>query len=198
MLAVFAMGSICALLVPSLPLGVVLLAHALFLGTVVAIWALWLDITGRILTAIGARLPKRLAGIWEKITKLYEEFRIYRHEWRLLGAVMWQSIVTLILTLASVYTVLLAFNMPVSFAGFAAAQSIVTAMDVVPISLNGLGVRENMYVFLLGASPLFVPEPVSLGVAILVRLMVFIQAALGGIAFLVRSWQGEKVPAQES
>jgi glycosyltransferase 2 family protein len=192
MLAVFATGSIFALTVPALPIGVALLAHALFIGSLVAIWALWLDLTGRILAAIGKRLPARFSGLWAKITRVYEEFRTYRHQYRLLAEVTWQSIVTLILTLASVYTLLLAFNTPVPFAAFAAVFSILTAIDVVPISLNGLGVREGSYVFFLG---LIGVEPhIALGVALMVRLLVLIQAAMGGIAYLWRNIRSERQP----
>jgi uncharacterized protein (TIRG00374 family) len=191
MVSVFAAGSLFALLVPSLPTGVALLAHALFLGSLIGVWALWLDLTGNILNFIGARLPKFLTGIWAKGMKVYEEFRAYRREWRLLGAVLWQSIITLVLTLASVYVLLLAFNQPKSFAAFAAVYSIVTAIDILPISLNGLGVRENAYVYFLGLAPLFVQPDVALGVAVLVRLLVFIQAGMGGIAWLARSVRHE-------
>src|SRR5258707_6546016 len=120
MLAVFAAGSLFALTVPQLPIGVALLIHGLFIGSIIGIWALWLDVTGRILAAIGARLPAKLGGIWAKITRVYEEFRIYCHAYRLLAAVMWQSIITLILTLAYVYTLLLAYNEPIPFASFCA------------------------------------------------------------------------------
>jgi glycosyltransferase 2 family protein len=194
MLAVFAAGSIGALLVPDLPVGIALLAHALFLGSLIAIWALWLDLTGQILAAIGKRLPARLAGIWGKITRIYEEFRLYRREWRLMAEVMWQSIVTLALTLASVYTLLLAYNKPISFAEFAAVFSIITAIDVLPISLNGLGIREGTYVFFLGR---IVDPSVALGVALLVRLLVLVQAAMGGIAFVWRNLRRAKQPAVE-
>src|SRR2546422_26428 len=85
----------------------VVLAHGLFVGSIVAIWALWLDTTGQLLISISARLPAPLAGIWSKIIRVYDEFRIYRHERRLLAQVLGQSIITLILTLASVYTLLL-------------------------------------------------------------------------------------------
>ncbi len=191
MLAVFAAGSLFALTMPALPTGIALLAHGLFVGSIVAIWALWLDLTGRILAAIGGRLPARLAGLWSKIIRVYEEFRTYRREWRLLAEVMGQSIITLILTLASVYTLLLAFGEPVSFAAFAAFFAIATAVDVIPISLNGLGVREGVYVFFLGL--IGVPRAIALGVALLVRLLVLIQAAMGGIAFVWRNLHGDRM-----
>jgi glycosyltransferase 2 family protein len=191
MLAVFAAGSLFALGVPNLPTGIALLVHALFIGSIVAVWAMWLDATGQVLAAIGARLPTKLTGIWSKIVRVYDEFRLYRREWRLLAEVMAQSIITLILTLASVYTLLLAFDEPVSFAAFAAFYAIATAVDVIPISLNGLGVREGVYVFFLGL--IGVPRAVALGVALLVRLLVLIQAAMGGIAFVWRNVRGDKL-----
>ncbi len=194
MLAIFATGSLFALTVPTLPTGIALLVHALFVGSLVMVWALWLDVTGHVLAAIGARLPVRLQGAWGKFTRVYDEFRLYRHEWRLLAAVMWQSVITLALSLASVYTLLLAFNDPIPFAAFASFFAIATAVDVIPISLNGLGVREGTYVFFLGQ--IGVARPVALGVALLVRLLVLIQAALGGIAFLWRNVHGEKLAKQ--
>ncbi len=191
MLAVFAAGSLFALTVPNLPVSIALLAHGLFVGSIVAIWAMWHDVTGRVLAAVGGRLPARFGGCWSKIIRIYEEFRIYRHEWRLLGEVMGQSIVTLALTLASVYTLLLAFAEPVSFAAFTAFYAIATAIDVIPISLNGLGVREGVYVFFLGL--IGVPRTTALGVALLVRLIVLIQAVMGGIAFIWRNLRSDRL-----
>jgi uncharacterized protein (TIRG00374 family) len=184
MVSLFAAGSLGALFVP-LPTSIALLAHGLFLGSLIGLWAMWSDVTGRVLSFIGARLPKFLQSPWSKITRLYEEFRGYRHEWRLFLTVMAQSLVTLVTTLASVYCLLLAFDNHVSFGGFAAVYSIVTAIDVIPFSLNGLGIREGTYVYFLGL--LGVPDAVSLGVALLVRLIVAIFALFGGLLFL---WQG--------
>jgi glycosyltransferase 2 family protein len=184
MLAVFAAGSILALTVP-LPIQIALLAHTLFIGTLISIWALWSDATGKVLHAIGARVPERLHGLWSKIVLVYEEFRAYRREWRLLREVMLQSVITLVLTLSSVYTLILAFDEHVPFAAFAAFFGIATAIDIVPISPNALGVREGVYVYFLGLTG--VSAPVALGVALLVRLLVAIQALLGGVAFV---WRG--------
>lgn len=184
MLAVFAAGSLGSLLAPGIPAGVALLAHGLFAGALVAIWALWLNATERALDVIGNRIPGYLRKLWTKLTAIYHEFRRYRREWRILGAIMAQSLVTLALTLASVYVLLLAFRQEVSFTGFAAFFSIATAIDVIPFSLNGLGVREGVYVFFLGL--LGVGAAPALGVALMVRLLVLIQAFGGGLVYLAR------------
>lgn len=195
MLAVFAAGSLGALLAPGIPVGVALLAHGLFLGALVAIWALWLDVTGRALDGIGQRLPPGIRPFWDKLAAVYREFRRYRREWRILGAIMAQSLVTLALTLASVYTLVLAFGQAVAFAGFAAFFSIATAIDVIPFSLNGLGVREGVYVFFLGL--LGVGAVPALGVALMVRLLVLVQAFGGGLVFLARELRQRRRAGQE-
>ncbi|MCC7205978.1 MAG: flippase-like domain-containing protein [Anaerolineae bacterium] len=184
MLAVFAAGSLGALLTPGIPVGVALLAHGLFVGALLAIWALWLDLTGRALDGIGQRLPAGVRTAWGKLGAVYHEFRRYRREWRILGAIMVQSLVTLALTLASVYALVLAFGQHIPFSSFAAFFSIATAIDVIPFSLNGLGVREGVFVFFLGL--LGVGAAPALGVALMIRLIVLVQAFGGGLIFLAR------------
>jgi hypothetical protein len=186
MLGLFAAGSLGALVVP-VPPGVAVLAHGLFAGALVGVWALWSDATSRLLTGIGARLPGRLRPAWGNVTRLHAEFRQYRTEWRLFANVMVQSVVTLLTTLASVYLLVVALGgagTAVSLGAFAAVYSIVTAIDVIPFSLNGLGIREGTYVYFLGL--LGVPTTTALGVAVLVRLIVALFALLGGVLFVMR------------
>lgn len=191
MLALFAAGSVGALFVPTIPLGLGLLAHSLFLGAVVGIWALWLEVTGKLLSAVDRRLPQVARPFSGKLIRLYEEFRLYRHEWRLLATMLGQSSITLAVTLGSVYAVLLAFGEHVPFGAFAAVFSIITAIDVIPFSLNGLGLREGSYVYLLGL--LGLASPVALGVALVVRLIVTLLALVGGVVFLWRTLRMRRV-----
>jgi uncharacterized protein (TIRG00374 family) len=196
MLAVFAAGSLGALLAPGIPAGIALLAHVLFIGALITIWALWLEATGWALDAVGRRLPPGLRTLWDKLIAIYREFRRYRREWRILGAIMAQSLVTLALTLASVYVLLLAFRQEVAFTGFAAFFSIATAIDVIPFSLNGLGVREGVYVYFLGL--LGVGAAPALGVALMVRLLVLVQAFVGGLVFLAREVRQRRIRRGEA
>src|SRR5579859_3267786 len=187
MIVVFGIGGLFALVTPLSPdfTPWKLLSIGLFLGGLIGLWALWLDLTGRILAALGARLPRRLSGIWLKVMRIYEEFRLYRHEWRLFGSIIALSIVSTVLGLVSVYMLLLAYGQAVSFGGFAAFFSIESAIEVLPISLNSLGVREGAYVFFL--KPLGVDAPIALGVSLLVRLIILLHAVVGGIAYVLRN-----------
>ncbi len=186
MLALFAGGSLMALTQPTLPIQITLMIHALTLGALLGIFLLWQDFTGALLTRFGRIFGTgRLSAIWAKIIGVYEDFRGYRTQRRLLFDLMVQSVVTLILTIASLYALIAAFGYTVPVAAFGAVIAIATAIDVIPISLNGLGVREGVYVFFLGL--LGVPAAVGAAFAILVRFIVLVQAAVGGLAFL---WRG--------
>jgi uncharacterized membrane protein YbhN (UPF0104 family) len=186
MLSLFAAGSLSLLLYPGheLPLSITLLVHGLFLGALIGTILLWQDFTGALLAWFGARLPARLHGLWAKGTAVYEDFKGYRTQYRLLADLMLQSVVTLVLTVASLYTLIAALGQTVPIAPFAAVIAIATAIDLVPISPNGLGVREGVYVFLLGR--LGIASGTALAFGILIRLLVLIQALMGGLAFLYR------------
>lgn len=198
MLSLFAAGSLTLLIVPShdLPLAVVLFVHGLFIGSIIGIALLWQDFTGSILAWIGSKLPGKLAGIWSKITSVYEDFKGYRTQYRLLFDVMLQSMVTLILTIASLYALILSLGQNVPIGAFAAVIAIATAIDLIPISPNGLGVREGVYVFLLGN--LGIPKAVGLAFGILIRLIVLVQALIGGVAFLMRGARAKPLTAGET
>jgi len=127
----------------------------------------------------------RLTPIWAKLMEVYIEFRSYRHQWRLLGLLMLQAILTQTLAMLSLYTLILAFDYAPPFGAFVAVTGIGTSLDLVPISLNSLGVREGVYVYFLGL--LAVPAPVGAAFALSIRLMALIQALLGGLVFLGRS-----------
>jgi hypothetical protein len=195
MLSLFAAGSLSLLIFPSheLPPPVVLLVHGLFLGAVVGIVLLWQDFTGSLLQWIGAKLPGKIGGMWLKIVGVYEDFKGYRTQYKLLFDLMVQSLVTLILTIASLYVLILALGQNVPIGAFAAVIAIATAIDLIPISPNGLGVREGVYVFLLGN--LGIPKAIGLAFGILIRLLVLIQALIGGVAFLMRGARAKVAPA---
>jgi uncharacterized protein (TIRG00374 family) len=190
MLALFTAGSVGLLLYPGhgLPIGVVILVHGLFIGAIMGTWLLWQGFTGKLLSRIGkwidSHAPRPLSKAWGMGLSVYEEFRSYRTERRLLFDILWQSVVTLLLTIASLYALIGALGQTVSIGGFAAAISIATAIDLIPISPNGLGVREGVYIYLLGQ--LGVSAGVGLAFGILIRLLVLIQALIGGVAFVTR------------
>lgn len=190
MLVVFGGGSLLALFQPNLPLPIALLAHGLFIGALVGLFLLWQNFTSELLNWIGnhvvSRLFKgRLMTPWRKIIDLYVEFRRYRHERRLLVTLLLQAILTQALAILALYTLILALGIAPPFGAFSAVTGIGTSLDLVPISLNSLGVREGVYVYLLGL--LNIAGPPAAAFAVSIRLVALLQALLGGMIFLWRS-----------
>jgi uncharacterized protein (TIRG00374 family) len=183
MLVVFGGGSLLALFQPNLPLSIALLAHGLFVGTLLGLFLLWQDFTGELLDWIRHRVIShvfngRLDTPWRKFVNLYQEFRSYRRERRLLVILLAQAILTQALAIVA-----LGYAPP--FGAFSAVTGIGTSLDLVPISLNSLGVREGVYVYFLGL--LAIPGPAAAAFAVSIRLVALLQALLGGLLFLWRS-----------
>ena len=190
MVVVFGCGSILSLFTPNLPLQIALLAHGLFIGTLFGVFLLWRDFTGDLLNWITRNVVTRLFGgklngLWAKASGLYFDFRNYRHQWRLIGALLLQSIITQAMTMTSLYALINAFNIRPPFGAFIAVTGIASAIDLIPISLNGIGIREGVYVYFLGL--LTIAAPVAVAFALVNRLIVLAQALLGGVTFVWRS-----------
>jgi uncharacterized protein (TIRG00374 family) len=63
--------------------------------------------------------------------------------------------------------------------------AVVQLVELIPISINGIGVREGMLVLLFMTAG--VPGEVSIGVALLARLVLLLQTAVGGIVYVYRA-----------
>jgi uncharacterized protein (TIRG00374 family) len=197
MLVVFGGGSLLALFQPNLPLSIALLAHGLFVGALVGLFLLWQDFTNELLDRVHGRVISRvfngrLDTPWLKFVDLYQEFRSYRHERRLLVILLAQALLTQALAILALYTLILALGYAPPFGAFSAVTGIGTSLDLVPISLNSLGVREGVYVYFLGL--LAIPGPAAAAFAVSIRLVALLQALLGGFLFL---WRGVR-PASRS
>ena len=189
MLVVFAGGSLLALITPNLPMSIALLAHGLFISALIGLFLLWQDFTAGLLNRIGLLVDRlfkgRVSGLWDKAIGVYAEFRAFRSQRRLLITLLLQAILTQALAMASLYTLVRALAADPPFGAFIAVTGIATSLDLVPISLNSLGVREGVYVYFLGL--LAVAAPVAAAFALSIRIMALIQAMIGGLIFMWRS-----------
>jgi hypothetical protein len=198
MLVAFGGGSLLALFQPNLPLSIALLAHGLFVGALVGLFLLWQDFTNELLDRVRGRVISRafngrLDTPWLKFVDLYREFRSYRRERRLLVILLAQALLTQALAILALYTLILALGYAPPFGAFSAVTGIGTSLDLVPISLNSLGVREGVYVYFLGL--LAIPGPAAAAFAVSIRLVALLQALLGGFLFL---WRGVRPESRSS
>jgi hypothetical protein len=197
MFVVFGGGSLFALFQPNLPLPIALVAHGLFIGASVGVFLLWQDRTGQWIDWCGRYVIAhlfggRLTAPWNKIVAVYGAFYAFRQQRPLLLRLLLQAVLTQTLAMASLYSLISSLGTMPPVGAFIAVTGIATSLDVVPISLNSLGVREGVYVYFLGL--LSVASPVAAAFALSIRLMALLQALIGGVIFLWRSAHPIVVP----
>ena len=118
------------------------------------------------------------------VVKLRLAFRAYRTHWR---ALMNASLFSLAIHLvqAWMHVVMgsaLGLNVPFSFAII--VYPLVGTFSAIPISLNGLGLREGGYIFLLAVIGIGAEKGIAFG--LLFFLVVALDSLIGGLVFLLQ------------
>jgi uncharacterized membrane protein YbhN (UPF0104 family) len=118
------------------------------------------------------------------VVKLRLALRSYRMHWRALGvAALISLLVHLIQTwMHVVMGRALGLNLPFSFCLI--AYPLVGTFAAIPISVNGLGLREGGYVFLFAVIGIGTEQSVAFG--ILLFLIVALDSLIGGLLFLLQ------------
>ena len=118
------------------------------------------------------------------VVKLRLAFRSYRtHWWALLIAILLSLLIHLIQ--AWIHVAMgraLDLNVPFSFALI--VYPLVGTFSAIPISLNGLGLREGGYIFLLAVIGISSEKGIAFG--ILLFLIVAVDSLIGGVLFLLQ------------
>jgi uncharacterized protein (TIRG00374 family) len=126
-------------------------------------------------------------GRWtERIRRFYKAFRGYDRDsiLRALGV----SFVLYVTRILSIYLVGLALGADVSPLYFFIFVPIVSLVTMIPISLNGLGVRELSYVTLFSQAG--VTEQVAFSIALSIYAFSVIAGLIGGGLYLLRGARG--------
>jgi uncharacterized protein (TIRG00374 family) len=95
------------------------------------------------------------------------------------------SVISNALTMSAVYLVLTAVTEPVRVIEVVPMIALTTTAELIPLSPASLGVKESAYVFFLG---LIGVGQVAAGlIALIMRVMDWIRALIGGVIFLRRT-----------
>lgn len=132
----------------------------------------------RLLKSIG------LGRIGRKVTELSQVLQGDLGEPRLLVSMIVLSLLANAFSMTSSYLVLLALAEPVSYFTFISISALLVTIEIIPLTPGSLGIREGAYVFFLGY--LDVPEPSALSIGLLIRLLGWTQALLGGLILMQR------------
>src|SRR5262249_10458678 len=94
--------------------------------------------------------------VLEKVCQIAESLRdalaIYRRNPGVLAATIGLSLIVQAINVVLVWLVALALRLDVPIAHFGIAYPMVTILTLVPVSLNGMGIREGGMVLFLGAA----------------------------------------------
>jgi uncharacterized membrane protein YbhN (UPF0104 family) len=146
--------------------------------------ALLTPVLGRILPKDGHQLA----------VKLRLALRSYRLHW---GALLAAALLSLAVHLiqAWMHTVMgRALDLEVPFSFCIIVYPLVGTFSAIPISLNGLGLREGGYIFLLAVIGIGTEQAIAFG--ILLFLIVALDSLLGGLLFLFQRKTRQTKPAE--
>lgn len=132
------------------------------------------------------------------IVKLRLAFRSYRTHWR---ALFVATLLSLLIHLIQAWMHVVmgrALDLDVPFSFAIIVYPLVGTFSAIPISLNGLGLREGGYIFLLAVIGIGNEKAIAFG--ILLFLVVAMDSLIGGLIFLLqRSYKpGEATPQEVS
>ncbi len=135
------------------------------------------------LTAVRLRLQKLLPrGLSDKLAQLtvgvYIDYRSRHTGWK----VIWTSLLFQFFSILIYVLVARALNLSLSFLDLLAVVPLVTLLTLLPLSLNGLGLREGGFVFLLAR--LHVSNTEALSLSLLFYTIPVILSVVGGGLFL--------------
>jgi uncharacterized membrane protein YbhN (UPF0104 family) len=118
------------------------------------------------------------------VVKLRLAFRSYRTHWRALGAAL---VLSLVLHLIQSWLHVImgrALGLDVPFSFCIIVYPLVGTFAAIPISLNGLGLREGGYIYLLAVIGIGTEK--SIAFSLLLFLIVALDSLVGGLLFLLQ------------
>ena len=122
------------------------------------------------------------------VVKLRLALRSYRAHWRALPQAILFSVVIHLIQSWMHLIMGRALHIDLPFSYCLIVYPLVGAFSAIPISLNGFGLREGGYLFLLGVIGVNSEKGIAFG--LLLFLIVALDSLLGGIAFILRKSPG--------
>lgn len=127
-----------------------------------------------------ALLPARLAGYTQHF---WSRFQAYSTDSQVVWTVIWTSLIFQILTILVYSVASLAIGIEIPFRNLMAVVPLVTLATLLPLSLNGLGIREGGFVLLL--SVFGYSSESALLLSLSVYVLTLILSLIGALLFLV-------------
>jgi uncharacterized protein (TIRG00374 family) len=138
--------------------------------------------TGKILEALANRVS--LWGLGRRLLRFYQALTLYRSQKRILALVFFISVGYQLMIVVFSYLVGLALGLGIPLFYFVLCVPVTVIISLVPISINGVGVRETGYVFLL--SKIGHDSSEALTLSLLIYGLSVVTSLTGGVLYLRR------------
>jgi uncharacterized protein (TIRG00374 family) len=125
----------------------------------------------------------RLGSFSEKILNIRDAMQSFKDTPSALLLPTLLSFINIGLAISQVWLIALALNIELSIIPFAAIVPLMTILVMLPISINGIGLRENAFVVLL--APLGVEPDKSFALSVITLVVIIIAGLPGGIVYSV-------------
>ncbi len=133
-------------------------------------------------------LPELVANLkmpfGNKIRGIIEAFLAFQGQRTVLLKALFLSALLQANVVVHYYLIARALNLPIPFFSFFLIIPLATVITMLPISVNGIGIRENSYIFFF--APFAISTPQAVAFAWVAFGMVVVQGVLGGIVYALR------------
>lgn len=138
-------------------------------------YAIWL-------TFLKSYLKKREGHrLWGKLYRLLEGFYVYRDNLRILFQAFLLSLAYHLVSAVGLVSLTIAVGCPLPYTSLLMVIPIISFVSLLPISVGSLGIKEGALVFCL--TRLGITSPAALAVALLLRICLYLHAAIGGLLY---------------
>lgn len=157
----------------------------IFLGMLAGVWLIFfskneLPLVGKLLSLPGLSLVKKIAG------KIAEAFKPFKGRTRVLAWTMLISLIFQLNVIFHYYLISEALGLDIGFGVFLVIIPISIVIQTLPISINGIGVREGIYVSFLTEMLGKATVEQSLAFAWIGYGMILLLGVLGGVLYAFR------------
>jgi len=128
---------------------------------------------------------KFLSNLEEEIKSFYKILRSYRYKIKSLSMSLFYSLLLQMLIFISFYFISFSIGINLGIVPFTFIVPVTSTVSNIPISIGGIGIRENTLIFLL--KEFSVTESKALTFSIIVLITILLLAMFGGLVYIVKN-----------
>lgn len=135
-------------------------------------------------------LSIKFLNLGESLRKFYRAFKIYKNQKKTIIIGIGYSILVQMVIIAINYFIAKGLSIPIPLFGLLAYIPIITVISLIPITINGLGLREAAYVYFF--SYLNITEAGAMSLSLIFFFASVIASCAGGMVFILLSRENQK------